>query len=115
MEDFVDHEDQNLKEDIAKKEEEEIASKTEPDVLIQTSEDEIQKEIPISSANGQVGLPLSQSKRHPSPKKTRQSQESLRSEQSSEDLLIGSRSRKRRPLISIDEEEDEEDQHSSQE
>ena len=88
-----------------KKAEEEIASKTEPDALMQTSEDEMQKETPISTAKGQVGLPLSQSKRHPSPKKTRQSQESLQSEQSSEDLLIGSRSKKRRPLTSIDEEE----------
>ena len=37
-----------------------------------------------------------QTKRHTSPKRTRQSQKSLRSEQSSQDMLISTRSKKRR-------------------
>ena len=53
-----------------------------------------------------------QTKRHASPRRTRQSQKSLRSEQSSEDRLVSTRSKKR-PLPSIGEDE-EEDKHSSQ-
>ena len=37
-----------------------------------------------------------QTKRHASPRKTRQSQKSLRSEQSSQDMLVSTRSKKRR-------------------
>ena len=48
---------------------------------------------------------LSQSRRPASPTQTRQSQRSLRSEQSSEDMLMSTRSKKRRPLKEIEEED----------
>ena len=54
---------------------------------------------------------LSQSRRPASPTETRQSQRSLRSEQSSEDMLMSTRSKKRRPFKEI---EEEEDKHSSE-
>ena len=49
---------------------------------------------PTSTANGQVGLSLSQSKKQESPKLTRHSPESLQSEQSSKDIKISIRSEK---------------------
>ena len=67
---------------------------------------------PTSTANGQVGLSLSQSKKQESPKLTRHSPESLISEQSSEDLIINTRTNRRRPQLT-DIEEEEEDKHSS--
>ena len=42
------------------------------------------------------GGQANQTKRHASPRKTRQSQKSLRSEQSSQDMLVSTRSKKRR-------------------
>ena len=64
--------------------------------------------MPIPPAHGQVGLPLSP----PKMQSNHVSQQTMRTEKSSEDMLIEG-SRKKNPLTSIGEGK-EEDKHSSQ-
>jgi hypothetical protein len=65
--------------------------------------------VPIPTAHGQVGLPLSP----PKMQSNRVSQQTMRAEKSSEDMLIEGTKKKEKPLTS-NADDKEEDKHSEQ-